>query len=193
MALNTVVIIGSVRNSREGIKAAKFIINELKRRKKHKITFIDPKEYNLPMLDKRIFDYPKGKAPEKLKKLSKVFKSADSFVIVSAEYNSTIPPGLTNLLDHFYPEFNYKTSGIICYSGGSYGGSRAQVHLRSFLVELGMTPILNSILIPEIQNAFDNNGKPFDEKYHKRADKFLAQLEWYANALKEARKKATPP
>ncbi len=47
--LNFVVVYGSVRTERKGIKAAHFIINKLKERG-HEITFIDPLEYKLPLL-----------------------------------------------------------------------------------------------------------------------------------------------
>ena len=50
--------------------------------------------------------------------LSKL-KEATGFVIVSAEYNSTIPPALTNLLDHFpLSAYRHKPVSIITYSKG---------------------------------------------------------------------------
>ena len=37
----------------------------------------------------------------------KELEEADSFIICSAEYNSALPPALTNMLDH-YPPAAYK-------------------------------------------------------------------------------------
>jgi hypothetical protein len=60
------------------------------------------------------------------------------------------------------------------------------------LCELG-TPSIPSILpIPQVQDAFDDDGRPRDEAYHRRADRFLSELEWYANALKAARQLGVP-
>ena len=191
MKLNLVVIYGSVRDSRQGIKAAKFIINKLKERK-HLVSFVDPKEYKLPLLDKRFKDYPKRKAPESLKKLAKLYRKADAFVIVSGEYNHSIPPALSNILDYFYEEYFFRPSGIVSYSGGTFGGVRASMQLRAMLSELRMSSIPTIFPVPAVQDAFDENGKPADSKMDESIKKFIDELEWYAEALKEQRKKGLP-
>ena len=40
---------------------------------------------------------------------------ADAIVVVSGEYNHSIPPALSNLLDHFLEEWFWKPSAIVCY------------------------------------------------------------------------------
>ena len=53
-------------------------------------------------------------------------KDATGFVIVTAEYNCSLPPALTNLLDHFpLPSYRHKPASIASYSMGSLGGTRA--------------------------------------------------------------------
>ncbi len=189
--MKIVVIFGSVRKGRQGIKAARFIVNVLKERK-HEVILVDPMEYKLPLLYKRYKSYEKGKAPEILKKLAKLFKEADAFIIVTAEYNHSVPPALVNLLDHFLEEYFFRPSAIVSYSGGGFGGVRAASHLRDMLGELGMPAIPSSFPISKIQNVLDEQGKPLDEKLNKNLKKFLDELEWYAKALKEARKKGVP-
>lgn len=191
MALKTVVILGSVRSGRQGIKAARFIVNALKKRE-HDVTLIDPIEYKLPLLDKMYKQYEKGKAPEVLEKLAKIFREADAFVIVTAEYNHNPPPALVNLLDHFMEEYFFRPSAIVSYSMGGFGGVRAASHLRDMLGELGMSAIPSSFPISNIQDALGEDGKPSDERMNERIKKFLDELEWYAEALKEARKKGVP-
>ena len=51
MPLHFVVIYGSVRETRQGIKAARFIIDQLGRRG-HATTLVDPLEQRLPLLDR---------------------------------------------------------------------------------------------------------------------------------------------
>jgi len=191
MVLKTIVIFGSVRIGRQGIKATHFIVNALKERG-HDVTLVDPTEYKLPLLEKMYKSYEKGKAPEILEKLAKLFKAADAFVIVTTEYNHSVPPALVNLLDHFLEEYFFRPSAIVSYSAGGFGGVRAASHLRDMLGELGMPAIPTSFPISKIQNALDEKGKPLDEKMNQRVKKFLDELEWYANALKEARKKGVP-
>lgn len=191
MVLKIIVIFGSVRTGRQGIKAARFMVNVLKERN-HNVILVDPSEYKLPLLNKRYKDYKKGKAPKNLEKLSKLFKLADVFVIVTAEYNHLPPPALTNLLDHFLEEYFFRPSAIVSYSGGGFGGVRAASHLRDMLAELGMPSIPSSFPISKIQDSLDEKGRPLDEKLNEHVKKFLDELEWYAKALKEARKKGIP-
>lgn len=73
------------------------------------------------MLTKPVFQYgPERKgAPEWMVDAEKEIKSADAFVIVTPEYNHSLPPALTNMLDHFGSSvYSWKPSGIVCYSAG---------------------------------------------------------------------------
>src|SRR4051794_38165194 len=191
MALDLLVVYGSVRSDRQGIKAAKFILNTAQGRG-HRPLLVDACEDRLPLLDRMYKEYPPGQAPEVLERLAAKIKAADAFIIVSGEYNHSIPPALSNLLDHFLEEYFWRPSAIVCYSAGAYGGVRAAMQLRAMLCELG-TPSIPSLLpVPQVQDAFDDDGRPRDEAWNRRADRFLRELEWYAGALKEARKAGVP-
>jgi NAD(P)H-dependent FMN reductase len=191
MPLDILIFYGSVRTARQGIKAARFVLKECQARG-HSATLVDPLEEKLPLLDRMYKEYSAGQAPEGLQKLAERIKAADAFIVVSGEYNHSIPPALSNLLDHFLEEYFWRPSGIVCYSAGPFGGVRAAMQLRALLGELG-TPSIPSILpIPKVQDAFDEQGVPTDPSYHKRAGRFLDELEWYAKALKEARKSGVP-
>ncbi len=191
MALKIAVIYGSVRSERQGIKGARFIVEQLKKRK-HDVTFVDPLEYRLPLLDKRYFEYEKGKAPEVLEKLHGIFNEADAFVLVTGEYNHGIPPALKNILDHFYGEYGRKPSAIASYSMGPFGGIRAAIQLREVAAELQMPAIPSVFAMPAVHSSFDENGNAADKAYEERIKKFIEELEWYANALKTAREKGAP-
>ncbi len=185
--LNTAVIYGSARRSRQGIKAARFVVRTLEERE-HDVTLIDSEKYDLPMLDWMYKEYESGQAPEAMQKLAEILSAADGFVIVSAEYNHSIPGALKNLLDHFQSEYLYKPSGIVTYSAGPFGGVRALVNLRGILAELGTPSIPSAFPISQIHNAFDDDGNAADKAYDERIVKFLDEYEWYAKALKHARK-----
>lgn len=189
--LHIAVIYGSVRKEREGIRGARFIVNKIKERG-NEVQFVDPCEIKLPMLDKLYEEYEKGKAPEDMEKLAKILKKADAYVIVTAEYNHGVPPALKNLLDHYMGPGFFKPAGIVSYSTGGFGGVRAAEQWRSILPEMGMPTIPSMFPMPKVGKTFDEEGKALDEKIEKRVKKFLDELEWYAYALKVARKKGTP-
>jgi NAD(P)H-dependent FMN reductase len=191
MSLLTPVILGSVRSDRQGVKAARFIIRHLENRG-CEAPLVDPVELNLPLLDRMYKEYSKGQAPEVLERLADLFRRADAFVIVSGEYNHSIPPALSNTLDHFLEEYFWRPSAIVCYSGGRFGGVRAAMQLRAMLCELG-TPSIPSLLpIPEIGKALTADGDPEMPWLDKAASRFVDELVWYAEALRRQRAEGTP-
>jgi len=192
MALNILVFYGSVRSDRQGIKAAKFLVNKVKERG-HEVSLIDPLEYNFGLLDKMYKEFEKGKAREKMEELAEKIRTADGFIVVSGEYNHSIPPALTNLMDHFLEEYFFRPSGIVCYSAGRFGGVRAAMQLRAFLAEIGTVSIPTLFPIPEVQDAFDDKGEPVNKDYHDFIKQFLDEFEWYSHIMKEGRKNMKLP
>jgi NAD(P)H-dependent FMN reductase len=188
MPLNIVVFYGSVRSTRQGIKAARFVSGECRKRG-HEVVLIDPLEHPLPLLDRMYEEYEAGEAPEPLERLAKLVRAADAYVVVSGEYNHTVPPALANLMDHFLEEYFWKPSGIVCYSAGAFGGVRASIALRAMLAEMGTSSIPSVLPIPKVQDAFAEDGTPRDEAWYERAANFLEELEWYGHALRDARQK----
>jgi NAD(P)H-dependent FMN reductase len=191
MGLNIVVLVGSVRSARQGIKAAKFVQRSLGGRQ-HAVTLVDPLELRLPLLDRMYKEYPPGEAPAALASLAALYRSADAFVVVSGEYNHSIPPAMGNLLDHFLEEYFWRPSAIVCYSAGAFAGVRAAMQLRAMLCELGMPSIPSLFPIPHVQNAFDADGQPSDPAYERRFTRFASELEWYAEACRDRRAKGVP-
>jgi NAD(P)H-dependent FMN reductase len=189
--LTVPVLLGSVRRDRQGIRAARFIVKALQARG-HEPVLVDPMESPLPMLDRMYKEYPKGEAPELLERLAALYRRADGFIVVSAEYNNAAPPALTNLLDHFLEEYFWRPSGIVCYSAGQFGGVRAAMQLRMTLAELGMPSIPSLLPMPRIQTLLDEQGGTEAEWLGKSAERFLSEFTWYANALRRQRQDGTP-
>jgi NAD(P)H-dependent FMN reductase len=191
MILKIPVIYGSVRSGRQGIKAARFVERQLRDRG-HEVTLVDPADVQLPLLDRMFKDYPPGTAPAVLERLAALYRGADAFVIVSGEYNHSVPPVLSNLLAHFLEEYFFRPSAIVSYSAGAYGGVRAAVQLRAMLCELGMPSIPSTFPVPKIRTAFDDDGSATDAAFDKRFVRFATELEWYAEALNARRTEGVP-
>jgi NAD(P)H-dependent FMN reductase len=191
MSLLLPVILGSVRSNRKGLRAARFIIRRLEEQG-YEAPLVDPAELKLPLLDRMYKEHPKGEAPEPLERLAELYRRADGFVIVSAEYNQSIPPALSNTLDYFLEEYFWRPSAIVCYSAGRYGGVRAAVQLRTMLGELGMSSIPSYLAIPEIGKILDEEGRPQQPWLDKSAGRFISELVWYAQALRRQRQEGTP-
>jgi NAD(P)H-dependent FMN reductase len=108
------------------------------------------------------------------------------------EYNHSIPPGLTNLIDHFLEEYFWKPSAIVCYSGGPFGGVRAAMQLRALLPEVGMPPIPSVQPIPSIGSALTQDGVALTQQLAEKSGRFFDEFEWYMRAMKAERAKGLP-
>ena len=192
MNFKTIVFYGSYRRDRQGIKAARFTIDRLQERN-HEVIFADAKEYDFGILDRMYKESEQGQAPDKMEELAEHIRTANGFVVVAGEYNHSIQPGLSNLMDHFLEEYYFRPAGIVSYSVGGFGGVRAAIQLRAFLTEMGMPTISTIFSLPKIGDALDETGVPQDAALTKRVGQFLDELEWYEEALQRQRQeKGTP-
>ena len=144
---------------------------------------VDPLEKRLPLLDRMYKEYEAGTAPDVLEELATLYRRADGFMIVTAEYNQSVPPALKNLLDHFLEEYFWRPSAIMSYSAGRYGGVRAAVTLRTVLGELGMPSVPSILAIPSIGKALSDEGEANEPWIDRSARRFLDEFTWYAEAL----------
>ena len=190
-SLRVAVIYGSVRGARQGIRAVRFVARELKARG-NEVAIVDPREVDLPLLDRMYKEYPPDEAPPSLSYLANLYGNVDGFAIVSGEYNHGIPPALSNLLDHFLEEYFWKPALIVSYSSGRFGGVRAAMQLRMSLAEMGMVTIPSLFPIPSVQDAFDEDGSATDESTVASATRAFAEFEWYMRALRQERGAGVP-
>jgi NAD(P)H-dependent FMN reductase len=191
------VLLGSVRRDRMGDRAAKWVVAQLEKRG-HESVLVDAAELKLPLLDKTWKEIKKDppakyeKLWEKLAPIAKLYARADGFCIVSAEYNHSIPPAMTNLLDHFLEEYFFRPSAIVCYSSGQYGGVRAAMQLRALLPEVGMPTIPSLQPIPSIGSSLSEDGVALTQELVEKSGKFFDEFEWYMRAMDAERAKGTP-
>ena len=69
----------------------------------------------------------------------------------------TIVPSsaLKNTLDYFLEEYYFKSSAIVSYSPGMFGGVNAAQQLRLIFAELGVSSIPSSFVVPRVHKVFD--------------------------------------
>lgn len=186
---NIAIIVGSVRQNRQGIKVARWMEEKLKNRD-HIVYFIDPLKLNLPLLDKMYKEITNPS--EDLKQLRNQIVEADGYMPITPEYNHSTSAAMKNTLDYFLEEYYFKPSAIVSYSVGGFGGVNAVQHLRLIFAELGAPSISSSFSISKVQDVFDDDGKLRDQLYEKRVVRFIEEFEWYIEAFKNQRVKGTP-
>jgi len=111
-------------------------------------------------------------------------ESADAFFICSAEYNSVLPPALTNMLDHYPPAaYKHRPVALVTYSVSPLGGVRVQPALKTLVTELGMLPIPTIGRVAQVRDKFVDDILK-DEGVRQSMTKQAKELSWYARALK---------
>lgn len=170
------VILGTDREGRRSEAPAKYMVEQLKTRGIETQLF-DPREF---VVDSKKLQGGTGELPKEFQKWHDIAEKADGFVIVTPEYNRSIPGVLKILLDELYSEYKYKPVVLCGVSSGQFGGARAVEHLKQICVELSMIVLRPRVYFDKIKET-----KPEDEQ--KAVDTALDELAWMAEVMKGAR------
>ena len=175
------VILGSTRRGRHSPKVARFIAERMRRNERIETEILDLAEYNFPIMEERL--RLRDDPPPGLKEFSEKIGRADSLVIVTPEYNNGYPGVLKNALDYLLPEYQRKPIAIVTVSAGGFGGINCLAQLRLVTLGMGAFPIPAALPVSRVQDSFDEEGNPKDESYEKRAQAFIAEVLFFAEAI----------
>lgn len=189
------VLYGSYRSNRVGIRLANFIVSKLRARGAD-VELIDAKAIGLPMLDRMYKEFPKGDAPPEMEALATKIKAADAFVFVVGEYNWGMQPGLKNLTDHFLEEWFWRPAAIASYSAGRLSGARSNSAWHGTLTEMGMVVVSNTLTVGPISDALNADNEPTGasgDALQRAFPRFADDLDWWTEAAKAQRAGKQPP
>ncbi|MCB1531975.1 MAG: NAD(P)H-dependent oxidoreductase [Alphaproteobacteria bacterium] len=182
---------GSARKESVNKKLAK-LAAEMAEKAGADVTFIDLKDYDMPIYDGDLED-AEG-LPENAKKLKALFIENDGFFIACPEYNSSITPLLKNTIDWISRKESDEEPALIAFKGkvaalaaatpGTMSGLRVMPIVRSLLGNIGVHVIPDQVGVSDAYNAFNEDGRLKDE----RQSKFLKNT--VENFVKTAEKLA---
>ena len=127
--------------------------------------------------------------PAAVEELREKIRAADALLIVTPEYNYSMPGVLKNAIDWASrppaQPFDDKPVAIMGASAGRLGTARAQYHLRQTAVYLNMN-LLNKpeVMIAGAAGAFDASGRLTDEGARKLIAELLVNLAGWTARLK---------
>ena len=160
----------------------------------HTVSFVDAFEVQLPLLDRMYKDTRRARRRRCSRGWPRLYRAADAFVIVTGEYNHSMPPALSNLLNHFLEEYYFRPSAIVSYSGGQFGGVRAAVHLQAIALRARHAEHLEHVPGAEsVRRRSTRHGNELTPGAGRRFERFAAELEWYAEAMKRQREEKGVP
>jgi NAD(P)H-dependent FMN reductase len=135
------------------------------------VTFIDFKDYPLPIYDG---DIEAGEGfPDNVRRLRQLMLDHQGFLIASPEYNGSVSPLLKNVIDWCsrpvdgqdgLAPYRNKVVVLMSASPGGFGGLRALPHLRTVLSGIGAIVLPDQVAVPKAHEAFAPQGGMTNEK-----------------------------
>lgn len=120
--------------------------------------------------------------PAKVVEFKRQIRAADALLIVTPEYNYSVPGVLKNAIDWASRPYgdnawSGKPAAIMGASVGNIGTARAQYHLRQIFVFLNMFPLNQpEVMIGNASERFDAQGNLTDEETRQHIRKLLQSL-----------------
>jgi chromate reductase len=119
--------------------------------------------------------------PEPAERLRGQVRTADGILLVSPEYNYSVPGVLKNAIDWVSrppdPPFSGKPAGIMGASNGLFGTARGQHHLRQVCQAVNLLVMARpEVMIPKAGEKFDADGRVIDAHTHDVIVRFMAAL-----------------
>lgn len=168
MTMRILAISGSLRaaaNSRVVLAAALEAIKEQAAERGEAVEF-DLYEGigELPIFSEEI----ERPAPAPVLELRRRIAAADGILIVTPEYNASIPGGLKNAIDWASRPAGEtvladKPTAVIANSDSPFGGTWAGEQLRRAVTFAGGTVIDDELALGQVRSRFDSDGQPNEE------------------------------
>ena len=120
--------------------------------------------------------------PPRVAELKTKVREADAVLIVTPEYNFSVPGVLKNAIDwgsrpHGDNAWDGKPVAVMGASVGALGSARAQYHLRQTFIFLNMLPLNKpEVMISTAAQRFDEQGNLTDETSRKLIGQLLVAL-----------------
>jgi NAD(P)H-dependent FMN reductase len=183
--LKIAIILGSTRPNRVGAIVAEWVHGITDKHTDAEFELVDVAKLDLPLLDEELPPVLGQYAKQHTLDWAAKVASFDAFVIVTPEYNHSVPAGLKNALDFVYAEWADKAAGFVSY--GAAGGIRAVEHLRLIMAELQVATIRTQLTLNSYTD-FDNfyDFKPTGQ-HEETLNTVLDQVVSWGTALKSVR------
>ena len=175
------IISSSIREGRNSHRVALYFKQLIEKNSLGTVEILDLKQYNFPLFDERL-SLQKKPLPQTVAFAEKIVAS-DALIIISPEYNGSMPASLKNVLDLLYKEWYRKPIALASVSSGGFGGTQVMMAMQSVLWKMGAWISPSAYYVPKVTDAYSESGVANDaEATDKRALGFVRELLWGAEA-----------
>ena len=186
MKTKLLVIIASTRPGRLGLPIANWAISEIEKDGDFEVDVADLALMDLPLLDEPEHPFHRKYTKPHTIAWSKRVDAADAILIVTPEYNYSMPGSLKNAIDFLFHEWNYKPVAFVSY-GGMSGGVRSVQMAKQVVTTLKMVPLSEAVNIQMVPKYIHDGQFVPDETHVASLKKVLGELTRWASALRAMR------
>lgn len=193
MAVALTLIVGSTREGRNADRVLPWLLRRVRADERFTLQVLDLRDWKLPLFQETAATIGDPRDPTYsdplVKRWNETIKAAEACLVLTAEYNHSIPGELKNAIDSVFVTlgFRNKPVGFIGYSGSVTGGVRAVEHLVQALQNLEGVALRNAVLIPTVPEAFGDDHEPVNPMTDIALDVLLDDLDWWGRLLNRAR------
>ena len=152
------IISASIRAGRKSHNVALYFQNYLNKNKLATVEILDLASYNFPLFEAPL-QYQSNPSLTALEFKNKIIAS-DGILIVTPEYNGSIPASLKNVIDLLYEEWHRKPVAFSTVSSGDFGGLQALTHLQFIFWKIRAWTFTANFPVARVQEKFDDFGVP---------------------------------
>jgi len=187
------IIVGSTRPTRAADMVTPWVANRAALHEAFDTEVLDLRDWPLPMFGEHVGSIGDRTDPTysdaRVRAWNRKIAEADAYLVVTPEYNHSIPGELKNAIDSVFVSFAFRNKplAMVGYSGGVGGGIRAIEHLVQVAVEVEAAPLRSTVVLPFVDRQFDADGQPTDPATEVSMQILLDDLAWWAAALSNAR------
>jgi NAD(P)H-dependent FMN reductase len=187
------IIVGSTRHTRAADKVVPWVASRAAGHDEFETEVLDLRDWRLPMFAEHLGTIGDPSDPaysdEIVRRWNRKIAEADAYLIVTPEYNHSVPGELKNAIDSVFVSFAFrnKPMAFVGYSGGVGAGIRSIEHLNQIATEVEAVPLRSTVVLPFVDKAFTEDGDPADPATEVSLQIALDDLAWWAAALHTAR------
>lgn len=193
------IILGTTREGRNGERVAPWVVRRAEAHGGFEVELIDLRDWPLPIFQEHLGTIGNIANPTYsdpiVKRWNTKLKEADAFIVITPEYLHSVPGVLKNAMDSIFLSYAFRNKpfAAVGYSVAPAAAARAVEHLMLIAIESEAAPLRNTVLIPNVANAFNENGDPKDPGTEAAMQILLEDVAWWSKALTPARAAGSLP
>jgi len=175
------VVLGTARVERKSEAVAKAVAAIIANMEGYSSELVDVRDHVTQAIT--VPPWGAGGANEKPTVWKEIVEKSHALVLVTPEYNHTIPGELKLLLDSLFESYQGKAVGLVGVSAGTLGAARVIDHIKPVLIELKLHPIKEAVHISKAAEAVASDGSFSDAKTTEYTQKMIQEISALSTAL----------